>query len=74
MPEDVSGTEDILSFISEEISKNTYISLMDQYFPCFKVLNDPILKRKITKEEYERAKSLMVKYGLERGWVQEHIV
>jgi len=73
LPEDASGTEDILEFLSQKISKKTYISLMDQYFPCFKVLNDPVLSRRIRVEEYEKAKSLMEKYGLERGWVQEHL-
>jgi len=73
LPDDVSGTEDVFKFISSEISKETYISLMDQYFPCYKVLDDPILSRRITKKEYKKAKSLMQKYGLDRGWVQEHI-
>ncbi|MCK4233110.1 radical SAM protein [candidate division WOR-3 bacterium] len=72
MPDDVSGTEDIFRFLSKEISKKTYISLMDQYFPCFKVLKDPVLSRRITIEEYKKAKSLMEKYVLEMGWVQNH--
>lgn len=74
MPEDVSGTEEILRFIREKISKKTYISLMDQYFPCFKVLNDSLLSRRITRDEYEKARSLMEKYELERGWVQNHLM
>jgi putative pyruvate formate lyase activating enzyme len=74
MPENVSGTEDIFRFLSSDISRKTYISLMDQYFPCFKVLKDPILARGITSEEYERARELMDSYGLERGWVQEHLL
>ena len=73
MPEDVSGTEDVLRFICEKISPDTYISLMDQYFPCYKVLDDTLLSRRITREEYEKAKFLVRKYGLENGWVQEHI-
>jgi len=72
LPEDVSGTENILRFISEEVSKKSYISLMDQYFPCYKALQDPVISRKITIEEYERAKVQMEKYGFGRGWVQEH--
>lgn len=72
MPDDVSGSEDIFRFLSEQISKKTYISLMDQYFPCFRVLDDPLLSRRITEEEYERARELMDTFGLERGWIQEH--
>jgi len=74
LPENVSGTEDIFQFLSSQISKKTYISLMDQYFPCFMVLDDPILSRKITPEEYARATELMEKYELDRGWVQEHLM
>jgi putative pyruvate formate lyase activating enzyme len=73
LPEGVSGAEDIFRFLSQEISKETYISLMDQYFPCYKVLDDPLLGRRITTIEYENAKHLMDKYELTRGWVQEHI-
>jgi putative pyruvate formate lyase activating enzyme len=67
------SAEDVFRFITERISEKTYISLMDQYFPCYKVLKDSILSRRITKEEYDNAKSLMEKYGLERGWTQDHI-
>jgi putative pyruvate formate lyase activating enzyme len=74
LPENVSGSEDIFRFLSQEISKKTYISLMDQYFPCFKVLKDPALSRRITTEEYERARDLMDSYGLTRGWIQEHLL
>jgi putative pyruvate formate lyase activating enzyme len=74
LPENVSGTEDTFRFLSEEISKDTYISLMDQYFPCFKVLKDKKLSRRITKDEYRDALGLMEKYGLGRGWIQEHIL
>jgi putative pyruvate formate lyase activating enzyme len=74
LPENVSGTESIFQFLSKEISNKTYISLMDQYFPCFRVLKDPVLSRRITGEEYEHARELMESYGLHRGWVQEHLL
>ncbi len=74
LPENVSGTEDIFRFLSEKISKETYISLMDQYFPCFKVLKDKLLSRRITQEEYDHARKLMDVFGLHRGWIQEHIM
>ena len=51
-----------------------YISLMDQYFPCFKVLKDPVLSRRITSKEYEKARESMDSYGLDRGWIQEHLL
>lgn len=74
LPEKVSGSEDIFRFLSQQISRKTYISLMDQYFPCFKVLKDPVLSRRITADEYEHARAMMEEYGLSRGWLQEHLL
>jgi len=45
---------------------------MDQYFPAYKVLDDPVLGRKITPEEYAAALDAFDAAGLENGWMQEH--
>ncbi len=70
LPEDVSGTRDILRFISEEISTETYISLMSQYFPAYEAVDSPPMNRGITPDEYARAKDFLEFHGLNRGWVQ----
>ncbi|MEW6169974.1 MAG: radical SAM protein [Candidatus Omnitrophota bacterium] len=71
LPNNLSGTSEIMEFLSKEVSKEVHISLMSQYFPCFKAENDPILARKITREEYEVAKAEMALYGLKNGWTQD---
>ncbi len=71
LPGGASGTESIMKFLSEEISKDVYISLMSQYFPAYKANAIKELSRKVTAEEYEEAYQAMQKYGLENGWVQE---
>jgi len=71
LPNNISGTEEIARFISSEISKDTYISLMSQYFPCNKADRIKELSRRITLEEYEDAVKIIHKYGLYNGWVQE---
>lgn len=71
LPQNISGTEKIMRFISEEISPETYISLMSQYFPCYKSGDFPQLSRRISLEEYEYAQRIMEKYGLHNGWIQE---
>ncbi|MCJ7813734.1 radical SAM protein [bacterium] len=70
LPENISGTGNILNFITEQISKNTYISLMSQYFPAYKALSMPPLNRRITHKEYAKTKEYLTFYGLERGWIQ----
>jgi len=72
LPCGLSGTERIMKFLAEEISKDVYISLMSQYFPAYKAHEFKELSRRITAEEYEKAYQIMQKYGLENGWVQEH--
>ena len=72
LPCGLSGTERIMKFLAEEISKDVYISLMSQYFPAYKAHEFKELSRRITAEEHEEAYQIMQKYGLENGWVQEH--
>jgi putative pyruvate formate lyase activating enzyme len=70
LPGGLSGTEEIMKFLAEEISKDVYISLMSQYFPAFKAMEHKEINRRITAEEYEEACRIMEKYGLENGWMQ----
>jgi putative pyruvate formate lyase activating enzyme len=71
LPNRNSGTEGVMKFLAEEISKDVYISLMSQYFPAYKAHEIPELSRRITSEEYDEAYQIMQGYGLENGWVQE---
>jgi putative pyruvate formate lyase activating enzyme len=66
LPEGIAGTEEVVRFIVEEISKNTYINIMDQYHPCFKAFDHPPLNRRITTREYEDAINIAIKFGLKR--------
>jgi putative pyruvate formate lyase activating enzyme len=71
LPNGLAGTEGIMKFLSEEISKDVFISLMAQYFPAHKAVEFKELARRVTADEYEEARRTMEKYGLENGWVQE---
>ncbi len=66
LPGDLGGTGEILQFIAQRISKNTYLNLMDQYRSCGRASEFPPLDRRITKEEFEGALDLAKKYGLNR--------
>ncbi|MCU0652105.1 MAG: radical SAM protein [Candidatus Omnitrophica bacterium] len=71
LPDNLAGTEKIMEFISCELSVDTYISLMSQYFPCYKADRYPELLRRITLEEYQAAQDIMAQYNLYNGWIQE---
>jgi putative pyruvate formate lyase activating enzyme len=66
LPEGIAGTGDIVNFIANEISKKTYINIMDQYHPCYKAFDHPPLDRSITGREYTEAINIAVKAGLTR--------
>ena len=71
LPHQISGTDKIMKFIKEELSQDTYVSLMSQYLPYHKASTFRSICRRITEAEYEEAKELLQKYGLHNGWVQE---
>ncbi len=70
LPNGCAGTRSIMKFISENISKETYISLMSQYFPDYRAHEFPQIKRRITTKEYAEAQAAMQEFGLHRGWFQ----
>lgn len=55
LPEGIAGTREIVRFIAEEVSNDTYMNIMDQYHPCFKALEYPALSRRTTEQEYSEA-------------------
>lgn len=71
LPHNLSGTDEIMRFIACQLSKDTYISLMSQYFPCHKAKDYPEISRRITRQEYQRAIDAMYANGLHNGWVQD---
>jgi len=71
LPNGASGTEKIMQFISEEISEDTYISLMSQYLPYYKASVYPKICRRLKEEEYNQAKEILERYNLLNGWIQE---
>ncbi len=66
LPEGIAGTEDIVRFISEDISTHTYLNLMDQYRPAYKAHNYPEINRRLTNQEYQFAVDKAIEAGLKR--------
>jgi putative pyruvate formate lyase activating enzyme len=71
LPGGLAGTESIMKFLAEEISRDVHISLMAQYFPAHKCAERPEINRRITEKEYDDAYDIKMRYGLKNGWVQE---
>jgi putative pyruvate formate lyase activating enzyme len=48
MPENLAGTDDLMKFIAEEISPDSYVNVMQQYRPEYKSHDYPELSRRIS--------------------------
>ena len=70
LPHDLAQTEHVLMMISEYLGKTVHISLMGQYFPAYHASDRVQLNRKITRQEYQHALTLLEEYGFENGWFQ----
>lgn len=68
MPEGLAGTEELMQFISRELSPDSYVNIMAQYHPHYKAAHYPELNRRITTSEYYEALAAARNAGLHRGF------
>ena len=66
LPNGLAGTAEVVRFLAEEISTETYLNVMAQYRACYKAGDLPELSRCITDEEYRDAVELARDAGLRR--------
>ena len=77
MPNNVSGSENVMEWIAENLPKDTYINIMAQYTPHFKAYDYPELSRRINDEEYIKVVNRAQEVGLTNldiqgyWWLQE---
>jgi len=67
LPNDLAGSEDVLKFVAENISVNSYVNIMPQYRPMGEARRYKELNRPITKLEFGRATDIAKSLGLTRG-------
>lgn len=66
LPNRLAGTEEVVRFLGQEVSRDTYLNIMAQYHPCHKAFDLPRLSRRITDKEFNEAIELAHRYGLNR--------
>jgi putative pyruvate formate lyase activating enzyme len=66
LPGNLAGTDEVVRFLADEISPDTYLNLMDQYRPAYKAHHFPELNRGITRQEYQAAARMAQEAGLRR--------
>lgn len=68
MPGCLDETSAILRWIAEELGRDSYVNLMDQYYPAGKVSAEqyPELNRRVTSHEFREAREIARALGLRR--------
>jgi len=72
LPGGLSQTREVLRWIARNLSEQTWISLMSQYFPAHKAVRDPVLGRRLYRREYAEARRALADLGMNEGWCQEY--
>ncbi len=64
MPNNTGGSEKIMEWVAENLSKDTYVNIMAQYSPVYKAYDYPEISRRITNDEYSRVVRRAKEIGL----------
>ena len=75
LPNDLAGIEENLTWIKENLSPKTAISLMAQYYATNKAATDEryiLLSRRISEREWSKANEILEDLGMEEGFLQEY--
>lgn len=71
LPGNLRQTYLLIDWMRENIPKETYISLMSQYFPAGRAAEYPEINRRLTPGEYRRACARLLDAGFENGFFQD---
>lgn len=71
LPGLVDSPDAVFEFVATELSQDVPVNLMSQYFPADRALADPVLCRRITRDEFAEAEKALHRWGLDEGWIQE---
>lgn len=63
MPNDVSGSKQIIDWIADNLPADTYLNIMAQYRPMHRAMEYPSISRRITRGEYRE----VVEHAKARG-------
>ena len=66
LPNRLAGTKEVVRFLAQEVSLQTYLNIMAQYRPCHNAFALPALSRPVLKEEFNEALDLAHQQGLDR--------
>jgi putative pyruvate formate lyase activating enzyme len=66
LPDNLAGTKEVMKFLADELSPDTYVNVMGQYRPCGEANEHPPLDRFPSQEELADAQQAALDAGLTR--------
>ena len=69
LPNNLENSFGVLKTLSE-INSQIHLSLMNQYFPLYKVTDFPELNKTVTRQDFAKVYDFLLDLGFENGWVQ----
>ena len=64
LPDGIAGTRRVMGFIANELSRDSYVNIMDQFTPCYRASEHPAINRAVTSSEYDDALAMAKDLGL----------
>lgn len=71
LPNCVENSFLCLDWIKNNLGTSQIVSVMSQYTPCYKALQNPKINRTLHKIEYKRVLAHLEKLKLDKGYIQE---
>ena len=66
LPNRLAGTREVVRFLAQEVSTNTYLNIMAQYRPSYKAFDILLLSRPVNRQEFYEAIDLAHQQGMDR--------
>jgi putative pyruvate formate lyase activating enzyme len=71
LPGQINNLRGSLQWIADNLGVRTHLSLMGQYYPAYRAMEYPELRRSISEQEYAYAVEMLDEMGFINGYLQE---
>ena len=73
LPNYTQNTKHILKWIKDNMPEDVYVSVMSQYFPSYRAVDDDKINRRISKREYKTIEDYIYFLDLKNGYLQDFV-
>ena len=71
LPNHIQNTKHILKWIKDNFADDVFVSIMAQYFPTYKAINNDLINRKLSLKEYREIENYIFELNLQNGYMQD---